>query len=99
MISSAKNPNSEGRGVVYSAAIQTDGRILLAGNFTNVLGISCVNLARLNSDGSVDRSFQSATGVDAPIYCVVALADGGIGIGGAFTGKKFGKKKTEAKGR
>jgi uncharacterized delta-60 repeat protein len=43
---------------VNDFALQADGRIIMGGNFSAVGGLPRVNLARLNSDGSVDPSFM-----------------------------------------
>jgi len=44
-------------GPVYAIAVQSDGKIVIGGAFTNVNGLSARHLARLNSDGSLDGSF------------------------------------------
>jgi hypothetical protein len=46
----------EGR--VMDVAIQKDGRIVICGFFNQVNGTPCEHIARLNPDGSLDRSFQ-----------------------------------------
>ncbi len=38
--------------------MQSDGKVLLAGNFTTVNGAARSNIARLNSDGSLDTSYS-----------------------------------------
>jgi hypothetical protein len=35
-------------------AIQSDGKIVVAGPLTNIVGQACGNLARINIDGSLD---------------------------------------------
>ncbi|MHC1769241.1 MAG: immunoglobulin domain-containing protein [Verrucomicrobiia bacterium] len=45
-------------GGVSALAIQSDGRILIAGYFTNVNSIARRALARLNPDGTVDTTFH-----------------------------------------
>jgi uncharacterized delta-60 repeat protein len=72
---------------VGGIAWQPDGKILLGGTFTNVAGQSRRNLARLNSDGTLDASFTPAVG-DPNNHWVLALAlqpDGKILVGGVFT--------------
>ena len=44
---------------VYSMAIQTDGKILIAGDFNTYGGVPRNKLARLNSDGTLDNSFPN----------------------------------------
>jgi uncharacterized delta-60 repeat protein len=48
-------------GFVYSAALQSDGKVLIGGIFTSVNGVADPGVARLKADGSLDSSFQ-ATG-------------------------------------
>lgn len=43
---------------VMGVARQEDGRILIVGFFSEVNGVKCPHLARLNSDGSLDDAFQ-----------------------------------------
>ncbi len=74
-------------GAVASVAVQTDGRILVAGSFTSVNGVPSSRIARLNPDGSVDATFTNGIGLgfDRPVSTVVALSDGRILVGGGFT--------------
>ena len=43
--------------LVCSLALQDDGRVLIAGNFTTVNEVSRNRIARLNASGSLDTSF------------------------------------------
>lgn len=52
------SPESPVRATVMGMALQPDGRILVVGYFTEVNGVCCSHLARLNPDGSLDKSFQ-----------------------------------------
>jgi uncharacterized delta-60 repeat protein len=70
---------------VYQIAIQTDGKIVIGGNFTEVNGISRNRIARLNSDGSLDTSFTPGEGVDWWVLEIVVQLDGKILIGGSFS--------------
>lgn len=49
-------------GSVYDIEIQSDGKILLAGNFFKYNGVSVYHLIRLNSNGSLDTTFNVGTG-------------------------------------
>ena len=71
---------------IYSVALQADGRILLAGDFTSVNGEARNRIARLSGDGSVDdaSSLHLGTGADATIVSVALQADGYILLGGSF---------------
>jgi uncharacterized delta-60 repeat protein len=72
-------------GLVYSFLIDANDKIVLVGNFTSINGISCQNIARLNSDGTVDLTFDTALGTDGIILTVGEFSNGNYAIGGAFT--------------
>jgi uncharacterized delta-60 repeat protein len=66
-------------------ALQSDGRILVGGQFTTFNGVPQYNIARLHSDGSLDTTFNSGTGADAPVLAIGLEANGKVLIGGLFT--------------
>ncbi len=68
---------------VETIAVQADGRILIGGGFTVVNGIKRNYIARLNTDGSLDTSFNS--NVNSLVYAIAPQTDGRILIGGQFT--------------
>jgi uncharacterized delta-60 repeat protein len=73
---------------VYAIAVQTDGKIIAGGNFTDYNGTPRNNIARLNADGSLDASFNPGTGIDemySAVYAISIQADGKIIVGGSFT--------------
>ena len=41
-----------------ATAVQPDGKILIGGFFTSVLGVTRNNIARLNTDGTLDMAFN-----------------------------------------
>jgi len=69
---------------VYSLALQSDGKILVGGNFTNYKLSTENYFVRLNSDSSIDESFLTA-GTNNIVYKVLLSADGKIFLGGKFT--------------
>jgi uncharacterized delta-60 repeat protein len=69
---------------VYDVALQPDGKIIIGGSFTNINGTSRNNIARLNSDGSVDLSFDPGAGTDYSVYRVIREPDGKILVAGGF---------------
>jgi uncharacterized delta-60 repeat protein len=74
---------------VASIALQSDGRVLIGGDFTAVNGTNLNGIARLNLDGSLDGSFTPAPGVNGSPNRVSAVAiqpDGKVLIGGIFPG-------------
>src|SRR5207247_2555797 len=72
-------------GLVYSVALQPDGKLLIGGEFTGVNGTSRNHIARLNANGSLDTSFNlTGTGANDSVNSVVVQTDGKAVIGGAF---------------
>ncbi|TCN61193.1 T9SS C-terminal target domain-containing protein [Flavobacterium circumlabens] len=70
---------------IKSVVLQPDGKILAGGDFFAYNGIKNKYLIRLNSDGSVDNSFNIGTGFDAQILSLALQSDGKIIVGGEFT--------------
>jgi|GEM_PF-3256297 len=71
-------------GGILALALQTDGRILIGGYFTNVLGSVRRGIARLNADGTLDNSFNIGSGVQGIVKSIRVDADGQILVGGHF---------------
>ena len=71
--------------LVYSIAIQSDGKILVGGEFTVYNGTGTNNIIRLNTDGSVDNTFNTGTGFDGTVLSIAIQSDGKILVGGQFT--------------
>ena len=70
---------------INSVVTQTDGKVLIGGYFTHVNGTPRNFVARLNSDGSLDTTFDPGSGPDAVVYALALQADGKLLVGGAFT--------------
>jgi uncharacterized delta-60 repeat protein len=79
------NPGSGVNAAVNALAVQTNGRIVIGGSFTTYNGTARSRIARLNSDGTLDASFDPGTGANGDITTVVLQADGKALIGGNFT--------------
>ncbi|MBA4147268.1 MAG: hypothetical protein H0X66_04070 [Verrucomicrobia bacterium] len=77
------DPGSGPNFPVMSVALQNDGRVLLGGAFTAVDGTNRNRIARLNSDGSLDDSFQSNP--DSLVRSVTVQPDGKVLVGGPFS--------------
>jgi len=65
--------------------IQSDGKILIGGYFTTYNGTSSNRIIRLNTDGSIDTSFNIGTGFNAEVLALEILSDGRIVVGGNFS--------------
>ncbi len=74
-------------GDVFAVALQTNGQVLVAGNFNAVGAVPEGGLARLNGqDGSLDGTFlNGASGANGAVNAMVVQTDGRILVGGAFT--------------
>lgn len=70
--------------IVWTSAVQTDGKMLIGGDFTSVSGVSCGHIARLNQDGTLDNTFISGTGFDYPVLGITIQPDGKILVQGDF---------------
>jgi uncharacterized delta-60 repeat protein len=70
-------------GLVYSLAVQADGKILVGGAFSTLGGQSRNNIGRLNANGTLDTRFNP--GGSDRVNCLAVQADGKILVGGLFT--------------
>jgi len=75
------DPNANGP--VSVVVVQPDGKILIGGAFTTVLGVTHNRIARLNPDGTLDTAFNP--NADNSVFSIAVQADGKILAGGAFT--------------
>jgi uncharacterized delta-60 repeat protein len=78
------DPNVTLFGKVYAMVRQTDGKIIIAGDFTQFSGLARPSLVRVNSDGTLDTSFNAGSGFDAPPKMLALQADGKILAVGDF---------------
>lgn len=79
------NPGTGPNSGVAAMRVQPDGKLLIAGTFTAVNGVTAVRIARLNTDGSVDTTFNAGSGVNSNIRTMTLHQNGKIYIGGDFT--------------
>jgi uncharacterized delta-60 repeat protein len=74
-------------GTVSDAALQLDGKLVIGGNFTTYDGISRNRIARINSNGTIDTTFNPGNGFQNNptfIYAVAIQPDNKILVGGTF---------------
>ena len=75
-------------GDVLALALQTNGQILVGGNFSSVNGTPDNGITRLNADGSLDiAGFLNNglySGANGAVQAVVCQTDGRVVIGGSF---------------
>lgn len=84
------DPGTGANDIVHTIALQPDGKIILGGIFGQYDGISRNRIVRLNSDGTLDESFDPGTGTKgwgghgSSIYTAIVQDNGKILIGGSF---------------
>ncbi|MEK7678485.1 MAG: Calx-beta domain-containing protein [Verrucomicrobiota bacterium] len=79
------NPGAGTDNPVYATAVQTDGKVLIAGDFSTFNGEPRNAIVRLNTNGVLDAAFKPGTGANGTLYAIVVQPDGRIVIGGDFT--------------
>lgn len=73
-------------GVVEELLIQSDGKIIVAGNFDNYNDTIAGNIIRLHPNGVIDQSFLTGTGFNSDIDVIALQPDEKIIVGGGFSG-------------
>ncbi|MCX6904855.1 MAG: trypsin-like serine protease, partial [Verrucomicrobia bacterium] len=71
-------------GTVFALAITSGGGILVGGGFTSYDGASAPRLARLQTGGSFDPSFNPGLGADEFVSSISLQPDGKVFVGGGF---------------
>jgi len=71
---------------VNAIKMLTDGKMIIAGGFTNYNGISRKGIARINANGTLDTSFAVGTGFEfTSVQDMELFDDGSILVAGNFT--------------
>jgi uncharacterized delta-60 repeat protein len=73
-------------GAVLASDVDTNGKIMVTGDFTYFDQSSMPRIARFNADGTVDSTFTPGYGASASVNAIKLQSDGKILIGGLFTG-------------
>ena len=84
-VDSSFEPATWFNNTVFALGLQSDGRVLVAGQFTKVNGVTRNRIARLNSDGSLDTFFDPGIGPDSEISSLLVLPNDDIVVGGAYS--------------
>ena len=69
---------------VNAVAVQTDNKILVGGEFDTLNNTTQNNIFRLNSDGTLDATFNTGSGFNRAVTCFAIQPDGKILVGGSF---------------
>ncbi|HQU81902.1 MAG TPA: LpqB family beta-propeller domain-containing protein [Pyrinomonadaceae bacterium] len=79
------NPGGAGpNALVYEIKILSDGKILIGGTFATYNGVAKAGIARLNADGTLDTTFNTAgNGLTGTAQTIAIQADGKILLSGS----------------
>jgi len=69
---------------IYTMALQPDGKTLIGGNFTTYDSSARNRIARVNPNGSLDRSFMPGIGTTGTVYTILPPIKNKALVGGAF---------------
>lgn len=69
----------------YGSVVQSDGKVVVVGAFTQFDGVDRKRIVRLDSDGSIDPGFDPGVGANSIIWNIALQTDGKMPIGGQFT--------------
>ncbi|MGO4904867.1 T9SS sorting signal type C domain-containing protein [Flavobacterium sp. W20_MBD1_R3] len=83
-LDSSFNIGSGADAIVDCILLQTDGKIVLGGQFSFFNGISYNRIVRLNTDGSIDSGFSIGVGFDKNVYSIALQSDNKLIVGGTF---------------
>jgi len=72
-------------GVADNVIIQSDGKIVVGGSFLFYSGQTAQRIVRLNTDGTIDNTFNTGAGLSSAVNDVRQLSDGKLLVGGQFT--------------
>lgn len=79
------NIGTGAQNTVEDIKILQDGKIYLAGSFTNYNGIGRNRLVRIEANGAIDNTFNPGSGFSTTVNSIAIQADGKIIAGGGFT--------------
>lgn len=73
-------------GPIYAVAADETGRVLIGGDFTPFAqGLPRTRVARLNTDGTLDESFDTGSGPNGAVWALLVEDGGTLLAAGAFT--------------
>jgi uncharacterized delta-60 repeat protein len=71
--------------IVKTAVLQSDGKIILAGNFTKYNETTSNRIVRILPDGAIDDAFNIGSGFNSQVYTMALQSDGKVIVAGNFT--------------
>jgi uncharacterized delta-60 repeat protein len=84
------DPSSFNMGTGFSADVnvvvtQSNGKIIVGGNFASYSGSNSNYIIRLNADGTRDTTFNIGTGFNSSVLSIAVQSDDKLLVGGIFT--------------
>ena len=80
------DPDRRLNGEVYAVALQSDGKVVVGGSFTQFGGVPCRGVVRVDAQGIPDPGFaQGLDGANGRVLAIAVQGDGKILVGGDFT--------------
>lgn len=77
--------NAPASDAINAIVIQPGGRVVVAGDFTEVNDITLRHIARLDLQGRLDTAFNPGVGSDGTVTALAGTADGRIYVAGSFS--------------
>jgi uncharacterized delta-60 repeat protein len=78
------NPGTGANGMIRAIAIQSDGKIIIGGDFTDYNGNTIKNIARLNTDGNFDSTFNPGSTSGGSVAAIAIQTDKKIIVGSIY---------------
>lgn len=78
------NPGVGANNWVRGIAVQPDGKLVIAGDFSSYGGVIRNGIARIHANGSLDTTFDAGLGSSQPVHAIALTADGKMFVGGFF---------------
>ena len=71
-------------GYIRDIKQQSSGKLIVVGHFTEIDGVTYNRIVRLNTDGSVDETFDAGLGLNGIALVCKVLSDNSVIVGGTF---------------
>lgn len=78
------DPGAGSNGIIFTTALQSDGKVWVGGSFTTCDDEPHSRIARMNGDGSLDAEFGLDAGPNSGVWIIKVLPDGKIMMAGQF---------------
>jgi uncharacterized delta-60 repeat protein len=78
------DPGAGATGAVLALALDGSEKVLVGGDFTEFAGSTVGRIVKLESNGSIDSSFNVGNGANDTVQAISVLSDGKLALGGSF---------------